>query len=291
MISIEKQKAIELDILKWLMDFCGKNGLKVFMVYGTLLGAARHQGFIPWDDDVDVAMPRDDYEKLIKIFPEHEHYKLLAWNNCKTYNKPYATLNDIRTVKEEYTIRKKYNRDLCVNVDIFPFDDVPEDKEMLRRFQKKLALRSKMLQCLVWKYSKSGSIKNFILKNGGIFIMRTLEFFGIVSLQSFLRRYTKLLMSYNGGASKFCAQYASTPLEPEQKLTRKDIFDKQILLPFEGYKFAAPEEYDVWLRDCFGDYMVLPPESEREAHHIHYSYWKSPEQIHGMYDKDGQQTT
>lgn len=137
-IYFQEQKLIALEILKFVHRFCRDNNLRMFLSYGTLLGAIRHKGFIPWDDDVDIMMPRKDYEILLKSFPEHPRYKLQCIKNDPKYTKAFATINDIRTFKEEYTIRNKFNKNLCINIDIFPFDTFPDDNQELRKFKNQI---------------------------------------------------------------------------------------------------------------------------------------------------------
>ena len=129
-ISFEEAKRVELDILLHVAKFCDEHGLRYFLAYGTLIGAVRHKGFIPWDDDIDIQMPREDYEKLLELYPKEntdEKYFLLA-PEMKGAHHPYAKIIDTRTVKKELGAKK--NNPLGVDIDVFPLDGQPDgDKE------------------------------------------------------------------------------------------------------------------------------------------------------------------
>ena len=124
-ISFEESKKLELDILLAVADFCNKNNLTYFLAYGTLIGAIRHKGFIPWDDDIDIQMPREDYNKFIETF-SHERYKTIAPGTPLSKHS-FVKVIDTETVKIE--AHKKYKKGfLGVDIDIFPLDGTPSDE-------------------------------------------------------------------------------------------------------------------------------------------------------------------
>lgn len=128
LISFEEHKKIQLSILRDIDVFCQKNQIKYFLAFGTLLGAIRHKGFIPWDDDIDIAMPRPDYNKFILSFNGMvDNLKVLAPEIDLDYYAPYANVYDTRTVLEEKgTSHLKF--EIGVKIDVFPIDGVPTNK-------------------------------------------------------------------------------------------------------------------------------------------------------------------
>lgn len=261
-----------MDILRYVDDFCRKNDLRLFLAYGTLIGAVRHKGFIPWDDDIDVMMPREDYDKFLKLFPYHSYYKLLHYGNEKNYSKTFATVNDIRTYKEEYTIRKKCRKGLSLNIDIFPFDKFPDRGDEQVDFIKGIGRRLKHQQCMTWKYTKGKTFFSTILKTLGITWMRCGEILGITSVNKVFRNYDKYIRKYNGFETSYrgCGEdiYADNILLPG------DMFEDYIEADFEGLRFRIPSQYDKILKLQYGDYMKLPPETERIPHHLCKCYWR-----------------
>lgn len=274
-IELEEQKRIALDILKSLYSFCKENNLKIYLAYGTLLGAVRHKGFIPWDDDIDILMPRKDYEILLQTYKGPSYYQIYHHGNSKTYNKAFASLNDTRTFKEEYVIRNKFRNDLCINVDIFPIDNIPNSDFERKNLLNKAINKARLLQCLVWKYSKGSSFMGTIQKNIGITIMRLGEFFGVVSLNKMLNNFTRLLKAYNETPTTFVGCLANPLINKEKEIMPSHIFEGERYLTFEGLEFPVPNNYDEFLKCIYGSYMQLPPIEKRKPHHLCKCYWRN----------------
>ena len=126
-ISFEEAKTIEKDILLDIVDFCDTHGLRYYIAYGTLIGAVRHQGFIPWDDDIDINMPREDYNEFLRTYnAERENYRVID-PRSDIARHSFAKVIDVRTVKDEPMINCR--EPLGIDVDIFPLDGMPDDMQ------------------------------------------------------------------------------------------------------------------------------------------------------------------
>ena len=134
--TVEELQKIELEILKYIDKVCKENNLTYFLAYGTLIGAIRHKGFIPWDDDVDIQMPRDDYNKLCDILKEENgRYKLLDHKEGLGYIYPFAKVIDSNTRLIETGLTETVN--MGVYIDIFPIDGTPNDFKKRKKYLKK----------------------------------------------------------------------------------------------------------------------------------------------------------
>ena len=136
-IDLEQQKKIQFEILKEVRDFCDNNNLTYFLGGGTLLGAIRHKGYIPWDDDIDIMMPREDYEKLLTEFNKtcDNQYKLLSYKNTEDYYYLFAKVINTKTILVEDNYKKI--KDLGIYIDVFPIDYLPEDDNKTQKIMKK----------------------------------------------------------------------------------------------------------------------------------------------------------
>ena len=259
----EKQK-IALDILTEFDLFCRNNNLRYALCYGTLLGAVRHKGFIPWDDDVDVVMPRPDYDRFLKLTRNgmSNIYKVISKDNIKNIGMAYAKVIDSRTRMYE-DIYDPYESGMFI--DVFPMDGVPDnDKETLRHLNR------------ICSHIRKCNIRRMQIKKGRNLITTIPKFIAIFFARIAVR-VDKESEKIEGLARKYSfenCERISLSVCSDSKLcvTDKAKFTNYIELPFEGHLFFAPSNYDEFLTKVYGDYMTLPPENEQ---HIHPSkvYW------------------
>ena len=244
--------------------FCGKNNLTYYLGYGTLLGAIRHKGYIPWDDDIDIVLPRPDFEKFITTFnTSGDELEVLSWGNTPQWNIPFAKVHNKKTSMREDT---REPLDMGVNIDVFPIDGLSNDKGVATSLVKKILFYSNV-RC--YKCVKLSSSRSFIRN---ILVLGARVVYSVYSNQQLLTRIHKLATSNNYEDSKLVGQV----LYPANvgEIIEKDTFKESLLVPFENYSFKIPVGYDKWLTQIYGDYMKYPPVEEQVTHHAFKAYWK-----------------
>ena len=258
-ISTQEIKSMNLDILSVVTDFCEKNGLRYWLYYGTLIGAIRHNGYIPWDDDIDIAMPRPDYEKFLKTFNQTSGsiYKVIEDRISTGYHTPFAKVHNPETIIEsEFSDEMAFG----VFIDIFPFDGVKDEKQ-----SKKTYILTKLLSAKKNKWWNKRSLASNI----------GLEFFKALLLAV----PTKYLLDKIREVSMQCPFDGSDRVNLittsiNMSIPRRCLEgDKPIYHIFEGKQYRIPEDYDTCLRNNYGDYMKLPPKEEQVGH-PQIAYWK-----------------
>lgn len=255
--TLRKLQLIELDILDKFVQICEKHKLTYFLAYGTLLGAIRHQGFIPWDDDVDVGMPREDYEKFIGICrnKQPEGYFLQENRTYAKYWHIYAKFRKDNTQKIETNPPAFLpNEHRGINIDIFPYD-VASSNQFIQKIKHFLLEKIRFLLFEKRGYRSSGAKFYIFLKQ---FIARIIPF-------SILHGFSHTIMTFNLGKSDNIISWGST------EGCKKETFPRNVILPitkayFEGRMFAVPNNSHVYLEQMYGNYMQPPPVSERNIY-------------------------
>lgn len=271
-ITMAQAKALELDILLEFDRLCRDRGLTYYLAYGTLLGAVRHGGFIPWDDDIDVLMPRADYERLVEEFPKAcavAHYRLVSPEDPISRHS-FIKIMDTRTVKIESNMDYTPGA-LGIDMDVFPLDGQPEGESDHRVWYEKLQRCYRMADFPVRK-TYGGRKKRWPLALIN-FLGGKRRWLGIAIKGFWQRRALRLHRQYPYGSSSWVGMVEHCFGCEKQRYPRQ-LFEETTLLEFEGHLFPAPAQYDEVLRICYGDYMTPPPESERGGHLIESAYWK-----------------
>ena len=274
-ITFEELRKIQLDILKSFATFCEEHRLEYYLSGGTLLGALRHKGFIPWDDDIDIMMPRKDYEFAMKNF-QTPVYTVLSIENNPEYWELAARIIDIRTILcVEYD---KYPT--SVYVDVFPIDGLPKSK-VLQKIEFMLESffivmnRSTVLKLQASHRYKDKGIISGIKRNirtGIKFLM--IETIGRTSPSIWVKLVHAIAKFYPFSYDRDVAvivlgHYGTREIVPGA------IYAHKILVDFEDGKFWAPKGYDYYLRRLYGkDYMQIPSLEKQVSDHNFKAYWK-----------------
>ncbi len=261
-LDLSEIKQIELNILKAYAEFCDKNNFTYFLCGGTLLGAIRHKGFIPWDDDIDVFMPRPDFEKFISFTgfsPITSNYETCFFRDTKNIIPyPFAKVIDMQTK----VIEKTKPEDACMGIwiDVFPIDGFSDNMFINKLFCK----RKLFWKRLCFTYSDDISkVTDKKKKIGKILVMPFLKLMGQKRLFSKLEKICRKY-DYEKSSNVGCTVWG-------YKI--KELMKKTELIPpskvtFEGTEFAAPCIPEAYLSNIYGDYMQLPPEEKRINHEM-----------------------
>lgn len=261
-ITSRESRSIMVKILKDVTDFCDQYGLIYFLSSGTLIGAIRHKGFIPWDDDIDIEMPRPDYDRFIQLYKENGKYEISVPSDKNSFYF-YVKVYDNNTVKIEEGIDYKRFSPLGIDIDVFPIDGQP-DEEHFELFKKQTNRRKKTFE---YFFSSICSTKNKSLKSLiKIFVCR------LFGKDFFCNLYNKSA-KINDYATSSMVGFIS-PYSQYSNRHRKELFMKRVKVQFEDAEYWAPAGHDEYLRNIYGDYMQLPPTDQQKTHHSSKTYWK-----------------
>jgi lipopolysaccharide cholinephosphotransferase len=268
-LSLRELQQESLKILLDVHTFCVKYGMKYSIAYGTLIGAVRHKGFVPWDDDIDVMMPRPDYDRFCKTF-ESSKYKLIYNGNTKDAILGFARVVECDSTK--FKMKKPWTRqESGVWIDVFPIDGVESDLTVYSRRYEDLHSFCKLVYKLRWSNLQiTGSLPL-------VSIFKAL-FYKLISVGGVLPihvmgKMNRLIQKVNFEDAEFLGQCAFTDDGPIQ--FRREDFESYIDVEFEGHKVKAIAGYKHHLTQLYGDYMKLPPKEEQVPKQSYIKfYWK-----------------
>ena len=264
---LRKVQLAELEILKDVARVCEENHISYFLSEGTLLGAVRHKGFIPWDDDIDIGMLRDDFERFLQIAPEKlkEKYYIQTWDTDPDFPFAIAKVRKLGTVFREVSSPDKEHCELFIDVfpyDVFP-DSIMDQKKQGRKidnYRKTFMMKSGIKP---WKISRKTIVRFGVWLKYVPYIIRS----WFCDKEATLVEYNRTMKKHNDRNTGFVfEECCGTDYG-------KFVFPIECIYPtskiqFEGHVFRVPADPDMYLRIGYGDYMQLPPEEKRVNHAV-----------------------
>lgn len=246
-------RAVQLEMLDEVDAFCRANGIRYSLAFGTLLGAVRHKGYIPWDDDMDIIMPLPDLLRFKELF-KSEKIQYLDIDTVKHYPYHFSRI----AYRPTYSKINRFVKSYGVNIDFYPVAGMPDTEEDIQKF----------LNDLQPLYDKRRSYIKRRMR-----FLRRLPFAFIPGFDSVISRFRSIVLNsfpYHGAKNFLHAGSVR-----RVNIFGFDVFDTMTEYDFEGHKYMGLARYDEYLTQCYGDYMKLPPEDKRAGTHGGIYFWKS----------------
>ena len=253
--NVEELRNKQIEILDYVSQFCEENEINYWLDCGTLLGAVRHEGYIPWDDDIDIAMHRSDYNKFLRYFPQKSNdskFELKCIENNKDWHHPFAKVmnNETLFIQDGHT--------MGINIDIFPYDDMVDD---MNEFKKNYKTRDLLkvinsIQCSE-HLPRGNKFRKCIVYIIRWILRRFPKYY-------FIRKISEMAQKHNGKGLKTVGSFTN---DISMKSCKKEWVSEFVKGSFEGKQYNIPVGYKELLTCLYGeDYMQLPPEEKRKKH-------------------------
>lgn len=269
---MQEIQKISFDILKYVTNVCENQQFRYFLFYGTLIGSVRHKGYIPWDDDVDIMMPRPDYEKFLAWAAVHKEemapYEIFNRQTNKDYIYGITRVSDSR-----YEIFKdnEKNCGMGVFIDVYPYDGLGNDKEEALA---KLKKTRELCDIILSMTRNDQSVPKQLNYKGKIVYKLTQIKQSFWGINHYWGQFEELRKGNDFDSSKYVGPLMWFFAKPEKVLFERRLFQNFKMMEFCGHNFRVPGEYDTLLRQEYGDYMQLPPVEKRIYHHQYMAFKK-----------------
>lgn len=258
-IDTTELKALQMEILDYVHKFCVKNHIKYSLACGTLIGAVRHGGFIPWDDDIDIMLPRVDFEKLVAQWNNSAHpYIFHCIEKGNNFGFPYGKISNPLTIMNDAGFKN-----MGVNIDVFSIDGVVDMEDFNTRHQQVL---DEYLEMSYVNRSLSGSL-NTIIRN----LIRRIQHYPNTPAKV-AKKISMIAQMKNKENCQYLFEMVAGRLYKAPFLASS--FDEVKLMKFEDREYNVLVGYDNYLTCMFGDYMKLPPVEKQVSHHNFEAWWK-----------------
>jgi len=266
--DIREIQKISLSLLNVFDDLCKSNHLRYYLAWGTLLGAIRHKGFIPWDDDIDLMMPRKDFDRLIELNVQEpvKGVRFYSFSQDNLYDNVNCRLSDERTLVDISKIENPVRQGIWLT--IFPIDALPDDQMERKSFLRRIYWRYKLVLALSMK-DEYLDTKPLIQKLGAKLLKRMI---GIHGRKLLYRQLHTIMKSYET-VDTMEVGILSISTGNKTHFSRNSV-EKTIQTVFEGKQYPIPAGYDEILTNTYGDYLQLPPLEQRVPKHDFDAYYK-----------------
>lgn len=267
-IDDEELKRIELNLLVDVDRICKENGFRYSLGGGTLLGAVRHKGFIPWDDDIDIMMPRPDYDAFISYCLNNDvRFGICSYETDKSFTDLSAKIYDKNTIIEDENI-SDFEKQIGVSIDVFPIDGLADTYDDAKKAFHKTDFKRSLLVAAAWKH--------FFRSKTHTWYYEPIRF-AFFLMSRFINKqksFEKILKTYSQKSFDECKYVAAVGGSyREKEILPIELYKESVELEFEDKKFNAISGYREYLQSIYGDYMQLPPEEKRVAHHTFKAYY------------------
>ncbi|MEG0541787.1 MAG: LicD family protein [Angelakisella sp.] len=253
-MSLEEMRDVQLSILEDVHKFCCQNNLTYYLAFGTLLGAVRHKGYIPWDDDIDICMPRPDYELFLNTY-SGDGLKVICFEHDEKYPNHFAKVSNTKTLIVE---KSSMEYPLGVNIDVFPINGYNSAWQVWEQGFLKILKTIKISKL----YKKRKLSKNMIL----ILFKPLLCFFSVHSINS------KIIENSKKNSYRLAKIFCAESFRPVKAGLGSEVFQGRVEMPFENGRYFVMRGYDEFLKNKYGNYMALPPQSQRVPKHNSIAY-------------------
>lgn len=271
-MTLQEVQQVSLEILKDVHEFCVNNDIKYSLSGGSLLGAIRHNGFIPWDDDIDIQMPRPEYEKFIHSYKSERGYRLFSREveGCEDVGIAFTKICDVERTYVNTGIQPWKKDPTGIWIDVFPIDGAPRDFKKAKRKIMKMFLLWRLTVYPRMRYKVDYSIsKGFFL----ILRQRIRKLLSPFFPASLILYYIKQCKEYDYNESEYVANLSIMQYRMKEWQLKEEMADF-VLHSFEEEDFYIMKNYEISLSSLYGDYMKLPPEEKRTRHSNYIYYWK-----------------
>ena len=271
-MTTKEVQGVLYDILVDIHEFCVANGIKYSLAGGTLLGAIRHNGFIPWDNDMDIQFSRPEYERFIHTYKSQRGFRLFSSeiNREEFVGIAFTRVCEMTKTYADNGIQPWINRETGVYVDIMPIDGAPNDYVTAKKKINKMYRNWRILNLYRSKLVAK-TIRKFTL--GQMFVYKIKRFLSHLIPKSYMQKYIDQCMEYSYNSNSYLANF-STMKNKLKEWQPKDSMANYVLHTFENGRFYIMEGYETSLVSLYGDYMKLPPLDKQKGDESVCFYWK-----------------